>query len=254
MPISRRTLLGAGMAAASGASLAVGSARADAPLLRYRAIAFDAFPIFDPAPVAARVESFFPAVGGQLMNLWRTRQFEYTWLRTISGRYRDFMSVTEDALVFAAAASGVTLSSQQRDDLLQLYLQLPGWPDAKPVLRRLKAAGARLALLSNFTPAMLDGGITASNLGGVFEQVLSTDLARTYKPDQRAYQLGVEAFGVPRQQILFVAFAGWDAAGAKAFGYPTFWVNRQGLPSEELDATPDGAGRTLAELAEFLGI
>jgi 2-haloacid dehalogenase len=86
----------------------------------------------------------------------------------------------------------------------------------------------------------------------MFEQVLSTDQAKTYKPDPRAYQLGVDALKLKREEILFVAFAGWDAAGAKLFGYPTFWVNRQKLPMEKMDATPDGMGDTLTQLVQFL--
>jgi 2-haloacid dehalogenase len=250
--MSRRAVLGAGMAGVS--AMGLGSARAESSRPPYQAVAFDAFPIFDPRPVAARVETLFPGKRDQLMSLWRARQFEYTWLRTITGRYRDFMGVTEDALVFAAAASGVTFSNHDRDELLQLHLGLPAWPDAKPVLHRLKAAGMRLALLSNFTPAMLAGSVAASGLDGMFEQALSTDAARTYKPDHRAYQLSVDALGARREQILFVAFAGWDAAGAKTFGYPTFWVNRPGLPWEELGVTADGEGRTLADLAAFLAI
>jgi 2-haloacid dehalogenase len=99
---------------------------------------------------------------------------------------------------------------------------------------------------------MLDACIASSGLDGIFDERLSTDAARTYKPDPRAYQLGIDALGLPREQILFAAFAGWDAAGAKAFGYPTYWVNRQNLPAEELGLQPDGAGPGLAGLVDFL--
>ena len=101
---------------------------------------------------------------------------------------------------------------------------------------------------------MLAGSIKAAALDGVFEHVLSTDRVRTYKPDPRAYRMAIEAFGLRREEIVFAAFAGWDAAGAKGFGYPTFWVNRLGVPPEELDATPDGEGRDLAALQAFVGI
>jgi 2-haloacid dehalogenase len=100
---------------------------------------------------------------------------------------------------------------------------------------------------------MLDGSIKASGLNDVFEHVISTDQVRTYKPGPQAYQLGVSAFGLPKEQILFVAFAGWDAAGAKMFGYPTFWVNRLGLPPEELGTMADSEGSTLHELLTFAG-
>jgi 2-haloacid dehalogenase len=117
----------------------------------------------------------------------------------------------------------------------------------------LKGAGIRLAFLSNMTSKLLDAGIRNSGLEGLFDHVLSTDRVRTFKPDPRAYQMALDAFMLQREEILFVAFAGWDAAGAKWFGYPTFWVNRLGLPAEELGVVADGVGRDLDELVRFAG-
>jgi 2-haloacid dehalogenase len=122
-----------------------------------------------------------------------------------------------------------------------------------PALTKLRGAGLRLAFLSNFTPGMLNGCIKSAGLDGLFEHVLSTDAARTYKPDPRAYELGTAALDLPREQILFAAFAGWDAAGARSFGYPTFWVNRLGLPPEQLGVLPDMAGPDLNALLAFVG-
>src|SRR5262249_29832496 len=116
----------------------------------------------------------------------------------------------------------------------------------------LKALGLRLAFLSNFTQRMLAANIKSSGLEAFFEQVLSTDQASTYKPDPRAYQLGVEAFGLKREEILFAAFAGWDAAGANLFGYPSLWFTRLKLPAEELDIAADASGGSLLDLARFL--
>jgi 2-haloacid dehalogenase len=121
-----------------------------------------------------------------------------------------------------------------------------------PALDSIEKSGIRLALLSNFTRSMLDANIRGAGLDGVFEQVLSTDQAATYKPDPRAYQLGTDALKLTREEVLFVAFAGWDAAGAKLFGYPTYWVNRQHLPAEEIGVRPDGSGGTLTDLVAFL--
>jgi 2-haloacid dehalogenase len=121
------------------------------------------------------------------------------------------------------------------------------------VLGWLKKVGMRVAFLSNLTDAMLEAGIRNSQLDGLFDHVLSTDRVRAYKPDPRAYQMGLDAFGLKRDQVLFAAFAGWDAAGAKAFGYPTFWVNRQNQPAEELGAAPDAVGGNLNDLVAFLG-
>ena len=248
--VDRREFLTAAAGLAGAALLTAPAPAADRPT-KFATIAFDAFPIFDPRPVAALCEALFPGRGGDLVNLWRTRQFEYAWLRSLSKSYANFESVTDDSLTFATKALKLELTTEKRAQLLQAHFQLKAWPDAAPALAKLKAAGVRLAFLSNFTQNMLDGCIKASGLGGMFDLVLSTDSAGTYKPDPRAYQLGVDALNRPREEILFAAFAGWDAAGAKAFGYPTFWVNRLGLPPEQLGALPDATGGNLSDLLAF---
>jgi len=217
-----------------------------------RAIAFDAFPVFDPRPVFALAEELFPGKGSVLSETWRIRQFEYVWLRTIAERYADFWQVTEDALIYAAKALKVDLTAERRERLMQAYLKLPSWPDAIPALRSLKEAGFRLAFLSNFTSRMLEAGIRNGHLDGLFEHSLSTDAIQSYKPAPRAYRMAIDAFGLKREEILFAAFAGWDAAGARSFGYKTFWVNRMNLPAEELGETADGTGDSLADLVAFL--
>jgi 2-haloacid dehalogenase len=218
-----------------------------------RAVLFDAFPVFDPRPVAALAETEFPGRGAELTALWRTRQFEYTWLRTAARDYADFWRCTDDALRFAATSLHLDLDAARRERLMNAHLALRPWPDAAAALRSLRASGVRLGMLSNFTPTMLDTAIRDSGLDGIFEHVLSTDQARTYKPDPAAYQLGVDAFGLPREEIVFAAFASWDAAGAKRFGYPTYWVNRSQAPAEMLGTSPpDGTGLTLSEFAAYL--
>jgi 2-haloacid dehalogenase len=219
---------------------------------RIKAIAFDAFPIFDPRSVFALAERLFPGRGAELSNEWRSRQFEYTWLRVTAKHYADFWQVTREALEFAAAKMELQLSQEQRDRLLNAYLELKTWPDAVPALTSLKNSGFRLAFLSNLTPHMLEANIASAGLVGLFDYVLSTDRAETYKPDPRAYQIGTKSLRLKPHEILFVAFAGWDAAGAKLFGYPVFWVNRQKLPAENLGATADCTGNSLAQLVRFL--
>jgi len=244
MTSGRRSFLGT--LAASG--LAFSAARST----QIKAIAFDAFPILDPRPVFALVDELFPERGTELANAWRTRQFEYTWLRTLSQHYSDFWQVTGDALVFAAKAVKVDLTPEKHDRLMDAYLKLRCWPDVPAALKSLKQSGIRLAFLSNMTAKMLEAGIRNSELAGVFDHILSTDRVQAYKPDPRAYQMGLDALGLKKEQIAFAAFAGWDAAGAKAFGYPTFWVNRQNQPAEELGLAPDAHGRSLAELVSFV--
>jgi 2-haloacid dehalogenase len=187
-----------------------------------------------------------------LTDEWRLRQFEYAWLRVLSRRYADFWQVTQDALVFAARKLSLELDTDARDTLMSAHLELVPWPDVAHGTDSLATSGLRLALLSNFTARMLESNLERSGLRARFDRVLSTDRAKTYKPDPRAYSLGTEALGLRREEILFVAHAGWDAAGAKAFGYPTFWVNRSDLPPEELGALPDGVGRDLSDLVRFI--
>ncbi len=230
----------------------VGKANATGPSRKIKAVAFDAFPIFSPTPVFALAEKLFPGNGSALSDEWRTRQFEYAWLRMAAHRYADFWRITQDSLTFTANKLKLDLTTDKREALMNAYLKLAAWPDVPMALSRLKTLGLQLAFLSNFTPHMLDANIKNAGFEKLFDQVISTDQAGTYKPDPRAYQLGVEVLGLQREEILFVAFAGWDAAGSKLFGYPTFWINRLKLPAEELDAVPDASGASLLDLVQFL--
>jgi 2-haloacid dehalogenase len=135
---------------------------------------------------------------------------------------------------------------------MQAFLDMKAHPDAPVALLALRQSGLRLAFLTNMTAAMVEAAVHNAKLEGVFERILSTDRVQAYKPDPRAYQMGVDAFGVARDAIVFAAFGGWDAVGAKWFGYRTFWVNRAGAPLEQLGIEPDGAGRDLGDLASFL--
>ncbi len=252
MSPTRREILNVAAGSLATRLVSPAAAAGEEPRQRIKAIAIDAFPVFDPRPVFALAEERFPGKGAALSEMWRIRQFDYAWLRILSQRYADFWQVTEDALVFSAKALKLEMSGENRDRLMQAYLELKPWPDAAAALKLLKDAGFRMALLSNFTPRMLDADVKTSRLEGMFEHLLSTDAIRTYKPDPRAYQMAVDAFGLQREEILFVAFGGWDAAGAKSFGYRTYWVNRQNLPVEELGTSPDGIGATLSHLITFL--
>jgi len=219
---------------------------------RFRAVAFDAFAILDPTPILGRAEALFPRRGAALVAAWRARQFEYCWLRALGGRYADFWQITRDALRFSAAALRLALSARGEEELMQAHVELPAWPDAPRALGELHAAGVQLGFLSNFTPDMLRAGVRSAGLGSVMTRLLSTDAVQTYKPDPLAYKLAEDAFGLPRRDILFVAFAGWDAAGAKWCGYPTFWANRLDAPTEELAAKPDAVQSDLAGVARFV--
>jgi len=250
----RRQFVGMLTGAVAGAAL-LGANRARAAAAGgggYRAVAFDGFTLFDPRPIAALASQLFAEKGAELMNLWRVRQFDYQWLSALSGRYRDFWGCTEGALTFAARSLKIDLTPDARDRLMQSWLQLKSWPDVAPALRTLKQANLRLAALANLTPRILETALASSGLEGLFDEVISTDRARTFKPDPRAYQLGIDVLRVRREELVFVPSAGWDAAGSKWFGYSTFWVNRTGASAEELGVAADGNGAGMEELVAFV--
>ena len=253
MTLDRRTFVTLGTATLMTSLTARAIDRADSPWGRIKAVAFDAFPIFDPRPVFQACEKAAPGHGTQLADAWRTRLFEYQWLRALSGEYEDFWTCARGALEFAAGSLKIELSTSARDALMQGWLELRAWPDVAASLAELKRSGKRLALLSNATPAILGAGLKKSGLEAAFDVVISTGRARTFKPDPNAYRLGTDVLELGKGEILFVAFAGWDVAGAKWFGYPTFWNNRQNAAAEGLGVEVDGAGATLTDLVQFLG-
>lgn len=218
---------------------------------KIRAICFDLFTLFDPRSIVQVATSVVGDRAPELCEAWRLRQFEYSWLRVAAKQYADFQTVTDEALRFAAKARGLTLPDDARRRLVEAYSELTPWPDAKASLLAWKHAGLRLAPLSNYSPAMLENLMANAGFSELFAAQISTDAAKTFKPDPVAYALGESRLGLAREEIAFAAFGGWDAAGAKWFGFPTFWVNRLAVPQEQLVA-PDGTGPTLVELGEFV--
>jgi 2-haloacid dehalogenase len=183
--------------------------------------------------------------------LWRQKQLEYTWLRTLMGRYEDFWAVTEAALRFALARLGIAAGDEAVARLMEAYLSLATFPDVAGALAAM--AGTPLGILSNGSPRMLDAAVRSSGLGGTFRHVLSVDAVTAYKPSPAVYELGPRAFGVPAGEILFVSSNAWDVAGAKAFGYRTCWCNRLAAPMDRLGVSPDLEVRKLDEILGKLG-
>jgi 2-haloacid dehalogenase len=255
--MNRRTLLTLAVGSAFAGALEpfAGTLHAGADAtMKTKALFFDGFTVWDPRPVFALVEELFPGKGAAITATWRTRQFEYNWLRVISHSYADFWQCTEDALKYAAAEQSVDLTSEKRDRLMNAFLQLRAWPEVIPILKSFKQRGLKLAFLSNLSPKMLEANVQSAGFQGIFDELLSTDAVKTYKPDPRAYQMGMDAFKLTdKREAVFVAFGGWDAAGAKTFGYPTFWNNRFKLPVEELTVRPDAIGHDFSQLVTFLG-
>ena len=251
MPLSRRATFSLAAGLASSLTLPTSPSRA-AGRSNIKAIAFDAFVIFDPRPIFARVNELFPDNGRELGRIWFNKQFEYTWLRTAAGRYVDFWRVSEGALVYAAESLKLELAAQEREQLMQAYLNLRAWPDVRAALDTCRTNGIRVVFLANLTDHMLRTNMKNAGLDGLFDFILTTDRAQVFKPDPKAYQMAVDAFGLPREQIAFAAFAGWDAAGASWFGFPTIWVNRSGMPEEKLGAAPTAATSDMSGVASFV--
>ncbi len=180
------------------------------------------------------------------VGLWRRKQLEYTFVRALMGRYADFWSVTGDALDFAAETFGLRLSAADRQRLREAWVRLEPFPDVRPGLEGLSRWP--LGVLSNGSPAMVEAALDHSGLRPHFSHVLSVDAARTYKPSPQVYALGPGAFGAPPDRLLFVSANGFDAAGAKAYGYRVCYLNRGGTPPERLGLDPDFEVRTLQEL------
>jgi 2-haloacid dehalogenase len=214
---------------------------------RPAALVFDAYgTLFNVHSVVALCDELWPGKGAQLSQLWRTKQLEHTWLRSLMGRYEDFAHVTEAALRYACAALALPYDDAKRSRLMRAYLHLAAFPEVKDALARLH--GIELAILSNGAPAMLQDLVTNAGLSAAIPRVLSVDEVGIYKPSPRVYQLAVDRLGVPARAIGFVSSNGWDAAGAKAFGFRTFWVNRAGAPVDPLGVAPDHVIGSLADL------
>lgn len=216
-------------------------------MARPAALVFDAYgTLFDVHSVTRLADELWPGRGAQLSQLWRTKQLEYTWLRSLMQRYEDFGRVTEAALRYACEALALPFDAERHTRLMAAYLRLDTFPEVKDALGRL--AGVRLAILSNGSPAMLEPLVANAGLAGTLHDVLSVDSVGIFKPDPRVYRLAVERLGVPVDAIGFVSSNCWDALGAKSFGFRVFWVNRGGLPVDGLGHAPDHIIRSLAEL------
>lgn len=223
-----------------------------------RAVLFDAYgTLFDVYSVALAAEQLFPGRGEALAALWRDKQIEYTHLVTMAApggeRYRPFWEITRDALRWSCRRLGLALDEAGEARLMNQYRALSAFPENREVLQALQELGLPRAILSNGDPAMLDVAVRSAGLHDVLDEVISVEPLRAFKPDPRVYRLGLETLqraqpGLAARNVLFVSSNGWDAAGAAWFGFSTFWLNRAGLPREELHVAPTVEGRNLHEL------
>ena len=220
-------------------------------MLPLDALVFDAYgTLFNVHSVVAKCEQIFPGKGQALSQLWRTKQLEYSWLRSLMGRYVDFNCVTGDALTFACEALGLTCTEALRIELNQAYRTLQPFEEAIDSLQKLKIMqpARKLAILSNGAPEMLNAVVAHNQMESMLDSVLSADAASIFKPDPRVYQLAVDRLQIPASRIGFVSSNGWDAAGAKAFGFTVFWVNRANAPMEELGVKCNFIVKSLREI------
>ena len=213
-----------------------------------KALVFDAYgTLFDVHSVVSLCNRMFPDNGAELSMIWRRKQLEYSWLRSLEGQYEDFWRVTESALIFACRSLGLSCPTELRQNLMEAYLALDIFADVEPGLRELSQY--KLAILSNGSPAMLAAAVENAGLKFLFADVISVDEAKVYKPSPQAYSLALRHLGLPAVRIVFISSNFWDIAGAKSFGFRTCWVNRNSLPEEELGISPDITVDSLKGLA-----
>jgi 2-haloacid dehalogenase len=219
-----------------------------------RACVFDAYgTLFDFASAAARCEAVPGDKLGRLNELWREKQLQYTWLRSLQHRHADFWQVTGEALDFALETLELTEPSL-RGRLMDLYLTLDAFPEVPAMVGRLKAAGLKTAVLSNGTPAMLESAVANAGIGHLLDAVLSVEEVGVYKTHPKVYQLAIDRLGEPAAAISFQSSNAWDAWAASAFGLRAVWCNRYGQRPERLPGRPDAEVASLAELPGLLGL
>ena len=220
---------------------------------RIRAVAFDSYgTLFDVESLAALGEKLYPGKGKELSQLWRRKQIEYSWLRTLLKRYRDFEKVTEDGLVFATNKLQLELTADKRQQLLAQYLRLDAFPDVVAAMQEFRQLGIPLAIVSNGTPKMLQSAVKHAGIDGLLDRLVSVDTVKAFKTDPRIYLAGAKALNVSPRHICFVSSHSWDVIGAMSVGYVGFWVNRNDEPVEELGVPVANQGKTLSDAAQFV--
>jgi 2-haloacid dehalogenase len=221
-----------------------------------KVVVFDAYgTLFDVYAIGALAETLYPGQGAALSVLWRDKQIEYTRLISLSDpsaqgskHYLSFWEITRLSLRYALARLGLQHTQANEDALMAQYAELTAFPENLDVLKRLRERGIATAILSNGSPDMLQSAVHSAGMTGLLDAVLSVDRVRQFKTTPSSYQLVLEHFKLPAEEVLFVSSNAWDALGATWFGFTTLWVNRQGLPPETLGPAPHFVGRDLTEV------
>lgn len=217
-------------------------------MMQFKTFVFDAYgTLFDVHSAVRRHSDSLGPDGQRLSELWRSKQLEYSWVRTLMGSYTDFWRLTEEALDFAFAAMP-QVDATCRDKLLEAYWTLDCYPEVRDVLDRLRVQGARTAILSNGSSDMLSAAVESAGLAGSFDAVLSVDAVKTFKTAPTAYRMVTDTFDIAPEEVSFQSSNRWDIAGAHRFGFHTTWINRAGLPDEY---TNYGPAREITNLTEL---
>jgi 2-haloacid dehalogenase len=217
-----------------------------------KACVFDAYgTLFDVHSAVAKHRHRLGDRADPVSNLWRTKQLEYTWLRSLMGHHADFWQVTQDALKFAFDRHGINDSGLGRD-LMAAYLELDCYAEVPEALSILKSRGFKIAVLSNGTPAMLEAAVNNAGIQHLIEKNFSVEDVGIFKPDPRVYRMAVDGLNIKPEEIAFQSSNAWDASGASAFGFKVAWVNRFGQSEERLPGRPDIEIKTLLELPQYL--
>jgi len=223
-------------------------------LSNIKACVFDAYgTLFDVHSAVGAHKARLGKDADKVSLMWRTKQLEYTWLRSLMRDFADFWQVTGDALDYALDAHDIT-DDALRGDLMDAYLELKTYDEVLPVLTKLKQAGYNTAVLSNGATGMLESANRSAGIDKVLDSSLSVDTLRIFKPDPQVYELVTKEFDIEPEQVLFQSSNAWDAAGAAAFGFRVLWVNRFGQRPERLPARPNFEATDLNYLLELLGI
>jgi 2-haloacid dehalogenase len=219
-----------------------------------QACVFDAYgTLFDVNSAARQMRDILGEKWQPLADVWRTKQLQYTWLRSLMARHVDFWQVTGDALDFALAS--VKLDDPAlRERLMELYLKLHAYPEVKDVLMQLKTDGKKLAILSNGSPRMLTAAVQSAGIDKLLDAVLSVEDVGIYKPHPSVYRMALERFKLSAAEMCFVSSNAWDAHAAKAFGFQVVWCNRFGQQRERIPEPPDAEIASLSELPDLVSV
>ena len=216
-----------------------------------KAIIFDAYgTLFDVNSAAEMCKNKIGDKWENFSNYWRMTQLEYTFLRTLMDRYKDFWQITEDSL--DKSMKVYKIDNSLKKELLNLYKKLSVFPEVKQTLTKLKEKKLKLAILSNGTPALLNGLVNSNNLNNLFDDIFSIDEVKVYKPSSKVYELPIKKYQIKKNEVAFLSANTWDVSGGGNFGYISIWVNRNNSIFDNLDHKPSSEIKNLNELIKFL--